>query len=239
MAADALTEGQKNEVEDVVRNLLTKKEPEIFIKAAQAIQDKQQAEVIQKSAKAVALNKGKIFNDPTSPVSGNPKGDIVVVEFYDYECGYCKMMQEPIRKLLAEDKNVTFIYKEFPVLGDNSVLAAKASLASFRQGLTKFLKYHEALLSLKEHLSGKGRSARDILLQTAKDAGLDVEKLKKDMDDEAVAKQIEANVTLGADIGARGTPSFVIGDQLYPGAMPYEGLKKAVDDARKDKKEKK
>lgn len=227
-APAALTDAQKAAVEEVVRNLLIKKEPDIIIKAAQEVQNRQEAETNAKSQEALTTYREKIYNDPNAPVAGNPKGNVTVVEFYDYQCGYCKISVEAIQKLLAEDKNVKLIYKEFPILGPNSVLAAKISLASIRQG--KFIKFHDALMSDKEHLSEEG------IFKIAKSVGLDVEKLKKDMADPAIEKMIKENQTLGSDIGAHGTPTFVIGDQVYPGAMQYDSLKKAVEDARAEAK---
>ncbi len=224
----SLTDAQKAQVEEVVRNLLTKKEPDLIIKAAQEMQARHESESAEKNQKAIKANKGKLFNDPNSFVGGNPKGDVTVVQFYDYQCGYCKMAKETVSKILETDKNVRFVFKEFPVLGPNSVQAAKASLASVKQG--KFIKFHDGLLSLKEHLSD------ETIFKVAKDTGLDVEKLKKDMADPALDKIIQENATLGSEIGAVGTPSYVIGDQLYPGALPLDQMKKAIEDVRKDLK---
>ena len=225
-AADAapFTDAQKAAIEDIVRNQLTKKEPDIIIKAAQEIQNRQETEAGAKNQQALAANRDKIFNDANAPVGGNPKGDVTVVEFYDYQCGYCKMTEEAVRKLLTEDKNVKFVYKEYPILGPNSVQASKASLASVRQG--KFAKFHDALMTTKDHLTD------DVIFKVAKSNGLDAEKLKKDMTDESIDKMIKANQALGNEIGAHGTPTFVIGDQVYPGALPYESLKKSVDELR-------
>jgi protein-disulfide isomerase len=224
-APASFSDTQKGAIEDVVRNLLTKKEPDIIIKAAQEVQNRQEAEAGVKNQQALAANKDKLYGDPNSPVGGNPKGDVAVVEFFDYQCGYCKITQEAINKLLAEDKNVKLIYKDFPILGQDSMMAAKASLASARQG--KYVKFHEALMGTKEHLT------EDLVMKAAKSVGLNVDKLKKDMEDESVARIIKANEDLGRQIGAHGTPTFVIGEDIYPGAVPYESLKKAVDEVRK------
>ena len=182
----------------------------------------------EKSQHAVADNHDKLFNDANAPVGGNAKGDVTVVEFFDYQCGYCKQTQEFILKLLDADKNVKIIFKEFPILGPNSVQAAKAALASVRQD--KYIKFHNALLATKDHLTD------DVIAKVAKDAGLDVEKMKKDMADPVIEAIVKANQDLGSEIGARGTPTFVIGDQVYPGALPYDQLKKTIDDARKNSK---
>jgi len=229
-AADAapLTDAQKKEVESIVRELLTKKEPEIIIKAAQLIQEKGEANAAAKGQEAVSKNKDKIFNDANAPVTGNPKGDITIVEFFDYSCGYCKMAQEHVSKLLAEDKNIRFVYKELPILGPKSQLAAQAALASVAQG--KYTKFHEALMGAKEALS------EESIMTIAKATGLDTDKLKKDMGNEKIQAMIKDNVELAGEIGAHGTPTFVIGEKVYGGAVPYEQMKEAVATARKNVK---
>jgi len=130
--------------------------------------------------------------------------------------------------VVGEDKKVKFVFKELPILGPNSVQASKAALASVKQG--KYQKFHETLMKTKERLSD------EVIFNAAKTSGLDVEKLKKDMADESIDKIIKANQALAKEVGAHGTPTFIINDQLYPGAMQYEQLKKAVEDARKNAK---
>lgn len=223
-AASVFNDAQKSAIEDVVRDYLTSKHPEVLMEAMKELQKRDQATAETKSKEAIANFKDKIFNDPNTPVGGNPKGDVVMVEFFDYQCGYCKMTEPAILKVLQEDKNVKFLYKDFPILGPMSVTAAKASLASVRQN--KYVKFHDALIGKKDHLS------EDMIYQTAKDVGMDVEKLKKDMADDSIGKLVDANLKLGGDIGVRGTPMFIIGSQVYPGALQYEQMKKAVDDAR-------
>lgn len=226
-AADtsALTDAQKTAVEAVVRELLTKKEPELVIKAAQSVQEKMEKESVVKSSESITKNREKLLNDPDTPVGGNPKGDITVVQFFDYMCGYCKMAQGHLAKLVAEDKNVRLVYKEFGILGPNSIEASKAALASAAQG--KYIAFHNALMSSKERLDSDG------IMKLAGTVGLDVEKLKKDMESDKVAKIIADTRTLAEAMGARGTPTFVIGEKLYPGALPYDQLKEAIAEARK------
>lgn len=230
-AADALaslTDAQKKEVEAVVRDLLTKKEPEIIMKAAQVIQDKAEADNAVKGQEAVSKNLAKIYNDPNSPVGGNPKGDVTVVEFFDYSCGYCKMAQENVAKVLADDKNVRFVYKELPILGPGSLIASQAALASVSQG--KYIKFHEALMTAKDMMS------EDNIMLIAKSVGLDTDKLKKDMANDKIEAMIKDNVSLAKDIGAHGTPTFVIGNKVYGGAIPADQIKAAIAEARKTAK---
>lgn len=223
-AGAAFTDGEKAAIEEVVRNLLVNKEPDIVMKAAQEIQRRQEAEATANTQKALSGSHDKLYNNAKDPVGGNPKGDIAVVEFFDYQCGYCKMAHEAVSKLIAEDKNVKIIYKEYPILGPGSQQAAKAALASVKQG--KYQKFHDALMTVKDRLSD------DVIFKAAQDAGLNVEKLKKDMADPALEAQVKETIALGQEVGARGTPTFVIADKLYPGAMPYDQLKKIVDEAR-------
>jgi protein-disulfide isomerase len=223
-AAKTFSDSEKAAIEDIIRDYLTTKHPEVLMEAMKELQRRDQASAETKSKEAVTNYKDKIFNDADTPVGGNPKGDVVMVEFFDFQCGYCKMSEESIRKILKDDKGVKFLYKDFPILGPMSVTAAKAAFAAAKQG--KYVKFHDALIDKKDHLS------EDMIYQTAKDSGLDVEKLKKDMADDGIAKLIDANLKLGNDIGVRGTPMFIIGNQIYPGALQYDQMKKAVDDAR-------
>jgi protein-disulfide isomerase len=223
-AAASFTDAQRAEIEAIIKDYLVNKHPEIMAQGLQNLQKTEQADADAKSKSAVTNAKDRIFNDPTSPVGGNPKGNVTVVEFYDYQCGYCKMSEEAVERLLKEDKNVKFIYKDFPILGAASVEAAKASLASMKQG--KFQAFHDALMGKKDHLGS------DLIYQTAKDVGLDVDKLKKDMAEAPINDTINANLKLGQDIGVRGTPMFIINDNVFPGALQYDQMKQAVADAR-------
>jgi protein-disulfide isomerase len=223
-AAEPLTDAQRAAVEDIIKDYLTKKNPEVLMEAMQELQKRQAAETETKNKNALSSDHDKLYADASSPVGGNPKGDVTVVEFFDYQCGYCKMSEPTVEKLLKEDKNVKFIYKDFPILGPVSTTAAKAALASVKQN--KYVAYHDALMGFKGHLTD------DDVYKVAKDVGLDVDKLKKDMEADDIAKIVEANVALGTDIGARGTPTFVIDTTIVPGAMEYPQLKKEVDDAR-------
>jgi protein-disulfide isomerase len=235
-AADAkdFSDAQKAAIEDVVKNYLTQKHPEIVMEAVQELQKRQQEVSQAKSEEAVTSQHDKIYNSATTPVGGNPKGDVTVVEFFDYQCPYCKMAHKVVQDLLKNDKNVKFIYEEYPILGPASTTAAKAALASVKQD--KYIKYHDALMDAP--FSHNQRPADDdaLVYKTAKDVGLDVEKLKKDMAEASNDKMIEDNINLGKEVGVNGTPMFIIGDKVYPGALQADALKKAVDDARAAKK---
>jgi protein-disulfide isomerase len=231
-AADAtasLPDDQKAAIEAVVRDLLTKKEPELVLKAAQAAQEKMEAESTSKAKQAILANKERLYNDPSAPVAGNPKGDAAVVAFLDYQCGYCKAVIPTLKKLVEQDKDLRIIYKEYPILGEGSTIAAKAALASVKQG--KYFKLHEALFTAKDHFANE-----DQILKLAKEVGIDVDRLKKDMADDSIDKIIAANRALGQLVGAHGTPTFIIGNDLVPGVLPLEQMKDKIAQARKESK---
>ena len=227
-ASGSLSDAQRAEVEGIIKEYLTNKHPEVMAQGLQTLQKREQETAEAKSKEEITAAKDKIFNDPSTPTAGNPKGNVTIVEFYDYQCGYCKMAEEVIDRILKEDKNVKFIFKDFPILGAVSAEASKASLASVKQG--KFLVFHQALMNKKEHLTS------ETIYQVAKEAGLDVEKLKKDMTDNALNDALNGNIKLGQDIGVRGTPLFIINENIFPGAIQYDQLKKAIGDARGESK---
>jgi protein-disulfide isomerase len=218
------SDSDKAAIEDIIRDYLTNKHPEVLMEAMKELQRRDQVTAESKAKEAVTTYKDKIFNDPNTPIGGNLKGDVTMVEFFDYQCGYCKMSEEAILKVLKDDGKVKFYYKEFPILGPMSVTATKAALAAVKQN--KYVKFHDALIGKKDHLT------EDMIYDTAKEVGLDVDKLKKDMASDEVSKIIDVNLKLGNDVGVRGTPMFIIGNQIYPGALQYDQIKKAVDDAR-------
>lgn len=221
-AAD-FTDKQKEQIEAVVRELLIKKDPEIVLNAAKEFQKKQDEENGKKAKEALGKNKDKLFG-ANDPIIGNPKGDVTIVEFFDYNCGYCKKALEPIKKLVEADKNIRFIMKEYPILAPSSTTAAKAALAANKQG--KYKEVHDALME------NKGALSDDSIVEMAVKAGADKEKLKKDMESAEIKTQLDEIRALGNEIGAHGTPTFVIGDKVIPGAMELDEMKKLVDEYR-------
>lgn len=224
---ETFSEEQKAAIQDIIKQYLSKDHPEVLMEGMKELQRRDQATAEVKSQEAIKTSKDKIFADPNTPVGGNPKGSVTVVEFFDYQCGYCKMTEASVQELLRDNKDVKFIYKDFPILGPMSTTAAKVALASRRQGNAKYIKFHDALMNVKEHLN------EDIIYKVASEVGLDVEKLKKDAADDEIAKITKANVDLGTEIGVRGTPMFIINDKVYPGALQPDQLKKAVEEAKK------
>jgi len=212
------------EIERIIRDYLLKN-PEIVIEAIEAY--KKKAEEADRVAVARVLKDQRetIRNDPSSPVGGNPKGDVTVVEFFDYRCGVCKRVHDTVAELVRTDGKIRHVYKEWPILGPQSVAAARAALAARNQG--KYILFHDALM---QH---RGRMGTDEIFGIAKRVGLDPDRLRKDMGSPEIDTILRRNYELAEALKINGTPSFVIGDELIPGAMDLNGLRSVVRKARK------
>jgi len=199
--------------------------PEVLVEAMQELERKQETQRDEVARKGVQANESELFRDPDSPVGGNPGGDVVVVEFNDYQCPYCKRAFQAMKSVLADDKNVKIIYKDLPILGEASRIAALAALASIKQGK------HSALHNTLMEFSGK--LDRDKILELAASVGIDRAQLEKDMEDPKLKQIIDRNMALASQLGVRGTPAFVVGKQFVPGAVDAATLKQLIADARK------
>mgnify|MGYP001950632292 CR=1 FL=1 len=181
--------------------------PEVLVEASQAYKSKQMSHMKDKANTYIAAHKKAFFSDKTNPIAGNKKGDVTLVEFFDYQCGHCKEMANTIHKLVKEDKNLRVVFKQLPIFKGGSIVAAKAALAAVKQH--HFVAFHEALLKAKKPLT------QENIMGIAKTAGLKVKQLKKDMGSDAIAKQIEANTPpIYAPIAVR------YFDDGQPGARP-------------------
>ena len=191
------------------------------LRLAQANAEKQKAADAQL---AVAQKQDQIFNNPADPVVGNVNGDVTVVEFFDYRCPYCKRVSDSLMTLVKDDPNVKVVYKEFPILGPESVVAARIALAAHRQG-----KYEQVHTAFMAH---KGSFEQSDLLELAASVGADPAKLAADMQDPAIQGQLQATESLAAALGITGTPGFLFGKKLIPGAVSLEDMKNFVAAAR-------
>lgn len=216
----AKAEMSKGDIELIVKEYLLNN-PEVILKS---VNDYQTKGVSEQQAQAVKANARKLYDDEKTPVAGNKDGDVRIVEFFDYNCGYCKRVVGDVNKLIREDENVKVIFKDYPILGPTSLTAAHWALASEKQG--KYLEYHTALL---EH---QGRIDDASLEAIAKDVGLDVEKLKADAESDEIQSHINDNMELAKSMNITGTPAFIIEDEVFPGAIPYEAMQDAVKKAR-------
>lgn len=198
--------------------------PELVLEALQALEARQ-ADAQAAAAVAVLTSERMLLDrDPNAPVLGNPDGDVTVVEFFDYNCPYCKRAMSEIDALLAEDGNVRLVMREWPILSEGSAFAARAALAARKQG--KYLEMHNALMGMR------GKVEADTVLRVAGEIGLDIGKLKADMQSPEIEEHIATSMRLAEALGFNGTPSFVIGDQLIPGFVEKAQLAEVVSAAR-------
>ncbi len=192
----------------------------------QNYQLRQQLAEQQAAAAAVAAHGDELKKDASSPVAGNPKGNVTIVEFFDYRCAYCKKVFPTVRELLKTDKNVRYVFKEFPILGPDSVTASRAALAVWSLAPDQYLDFHSALMNTHGGLSEVQ------VLGIAKKIGLDPEKVHKAMADPKITKTIEKNIALAQSLNIQGTPAFIVGDQLLPGAVELDHLRELVSAER-------
>ena len=217
-------EPDKSAIERIVRDYLLGN-PEVIEEAIGMLRAKREAEERRRVEAAIAENGEALRAHPMSPVSGNAGGDVTVVEFFDYRCGFCKRALPAIEALLEEDANVRVVWKEFPILGPVSGFAARAAMAADRQG--KYYPFHLALMKEPELTEGR-------VLAIAAEAGLDLERLRQDMEDPAIQAYLDETRALAQEIGISGTPAFVVGGKLVPGAVDAARLKELVAAARAD-----
>jgi protein-disulfide isomerase len=213
------------EIEKIVRDYLMR-EPEVIYEAIQELQKRQQAAEAARQQASIVERADEIVRSPEDPVAGNPSGDVTVVEFFDYHCGYCRRMVGDLRNLVDADAQVRFVFKELPVLGADSITAAKAALAASKLDHDKYYDFHVALMQSKD-------LSRDTVLQIAVANGYDGDAMAAEMDAPWVQARLDANHALAESLGINGTPSFVVGKTLIPGAVEIGRLAQLVQDERK------
>jgi len=194
--------------------------PEVIEQSLQGLLAKREAELKDHQKAALVTKQQELVHDPASPVSGNPKGEITLVEFYDYRCGFCKKAASAVTELQKEDRRVRVVYKDLPILGEPSELAAKAALASQAQG--KHQAFHEALLASHADMS------KESILKIAVKVGLDAKRLEADMANPKWQTVIDRNRALARELGISGTPGFIVGNELVPGWLDLNGLKELI-----------
>jgi protein-disulfide isomerase len=226
-SAQSFTDTQRGDIETIVRNYLLA-HPEVLEEAMAELSKRQAAADAVKHEASIASNADTIFNSPRGVMIGNKEGDVTFVEFFDYNCGYCKRAMSDMLDLMKTDSKLKVVLKEFPVLGQGSVEAAQVAVAVRMQDPTgkKYLDFHQKLLG------GRGQADKARALAAAKDLGLDMAKLEKDMASPEAKATIEENFKLAEDMGMNGTPSYVIGKQIVVGAVGLDGLKEKISQAR-------
>ena len=211
----------QQEIEKIVRDYLLR-EPEVLAEAFRRLQQRQSASAATRSKQAIHDHRQALFADQTSPVEGNAQGKVTIVEFFDYRCVHCRHVAPTIDQLVSSNAAVRVVYKNFPVLGEPSVLAARAAVAAQQQGA--WPKLHRAMLSFD------GDFTLESLLALGASVGLDSAKLKTDMMSPETDRALQANLTLAAALGLDATPSFVIGDRVIRGALSPEAFQALVNE---------
>jgi protein-disulfide isomerase len=203
--------------------------PEVIIESlqrAKANAERRQAVLIK--SKIMAFGKD-LVDDPNAPVLGNSEGDITLVEFFDYRCPFCRQVEPWLQTLINEDPGVRLVEKEFPILGPASVFAAHVALAAWKQG--KHTAFRLALMA-KEGNIDENNIHEDLVLQAAHSVGMDINRMNVDMKSPDVEGEIQGNMRIARSLGLTGTPAFIIGTELVPGATDLATLREMVDDAR-------
>ena len=222
----AMTPAERQAIEQVVREYL-RDNPEILVDAIRALRVKQEIAKRAEARRALAGNRQRLDSDPDSPVAGDARGDVTVVEFFDYRCTYCKRVFPSIMALLETDRRIRYVFKEFPILGPASDIAARAALAAWYMDQSAYLPLHRALMAAKGGLT-EGR-----IMRFAEDVGLDIAELRRTMKGSRVEAQLKANFELARALGINGTPAFVIGSEIVPGAADIASLRRLIAAARK------
>lgn len=198
--------------------------PGIIMEAVELLRQQEERAAAEAADEALTTGRALLEQDPNAPVLGNPDGDVTVIEFFDYNCPYCRRAGEQVKAALAADGNIRVVYREWPILGEASVVAARAALASRAQDA--YPEFHEALMT------AQGRLDADRVMAIADALGLDTDQLRADMEAPEVDAHIETSMQLASTLGFTGTPSFVIGDTLAPGLIQAEQILEAVEDVR-------
>ena len=221
-AQQAVEEPARPSIEQIVREYILQ-HPEVLIESIQPYKAREQTAQSEQSKAALSTSLSDLQQGPSSPMTGMA-GGLTIVEFFDYHCGYCKRAEGTIQKLLADHPDIRLVFKEFPILGPESMLAAKAGLAANQQG--GYLKFHQALMTLT------GPITINAITELAGAQGLDVSKLKADMESPEVQAILTRNHDLGHKVGVRSTPSFVIGSGLMAGAIDAATFERLIAQAK-------
>lgn len=216
------TDAQTKQIINIMEKHLEEK-PDLVMDALQRLEDNKREMEDELAHQSIAKNLDAMTSDE-QPSIGNAEADVTVIEFFDYNCGYCKRAVPDIQKVLESDDNVRFVFKEMPILGPSSKTTSQYALAAHKQD--KYFDYHVALM---EH---RGQKDEQALKDLGKELGLDVDQLEKDANSEAILEEIEESIALATNIGVRGTPAFIINGQLFRGYLGPQGLDREITKAR-------
>ncbi|HEY2532903.1 MAG TPA: DsbA family protein [Xanthobacteraceae bacterium] len=226
--AQTFSDDQRRQIEAIVKDYLLN-HPEVMQDVMVAIDKRQQEADAEKARTTIKANNATLFDSPHQVVLGNPQGSVQVVEFFDYNCAFCKRALPDMLSLLKTDPNLKFVLKEFPVLGPGSVEAARVAVAARMQDPSgkRYLEFHQKLLG------GRGPADKARALAVAKEVGFDMTRLEKDMSSDEVKTTIDEDMKLADALGVSGTPSYVVGDELVVGAVGLDALKEKINAADK------
>lgn len=224
-SSEGFSEEKQAEIETIIRSYLLEN-PEVLREVIEALHAKETVQQERVDRETIGELRSALDGGKPAFVGGNPDGDVTLIEFFDYTCGYCRGALADVERLVETDGNLRIVYKEFPVLGPVALYASLAAIASTNQG--KYLEFHSRLMGSKTKLN------EGLVLKIAEDIGLDIERLKRDMDSPETLALIEDNHKLAANLGISGTPNFVVGDRIVQGAKGYDYLRAAIEGARKD-----
>jgi len=226
--AQSFSADQREEIGKIIEDYLLT-HPEVMQDVMAELEKRQQSADAEKHRAAVVENKATLFSSPHQVVLGNPQGNVTMVEFFDYNCGFCKRAMTDMLDLIKTDNNLKFVLKEFPVLGEGSVEAARVAVAARMQDANgkKYIEFHQKLLG------SRGAADKMRALAVAKEVGFDMPRLERDMGSDEVKKTIEENMKLAEALGVNGTPSYVVGEEVVIGAVGLDTLREKISAERK------
>jgi len=222
-AEEPLTDAQRAAVEALIDQYI-QENPDRILDSVRKFREREEARIAAEQQSNLNDLKREIQFDPATPVAGNPDGAITVVEFFDYRCGYCKASLEMVMDLIRDDPEIRVVFKELPILSPESVRASQAALAAQRQG--RYLDLHYAMMS------SRGQFDDQQILDIAAEVGLDVAQLSADMEAPEIKAFIQNNLSLAGSLGIDGTPTFIVDDQIFRGAIDAATMRKAIAEAR-------
>lgn len=224
----SMTEAERKAFRDEVRAYLLEN-PEVLIEAMDVLQQRQDAAGLERDTQVIAANSARIFANPNDWVGGNLQGDITLVEFMDYRCGYCRKAYAEVDELIKSDGNIRFVVKEFPILGEASMMSAQFAIALKQlHGDEVYAKAHDALMTLR------GEPSAETLTRLAEDLGLEAKPILDRMNAPEVMAVIQDNYALAEQMDITGTPAFIMGDSVMRGYAPLDVMREFVSDMRAD-----
>lgn len=222
----SMSDGERDVFRSEIRAYLLDN-PEVLMEAIGVLEQKQAQAQASADDDLVAAHAAALFDDGFSWVGGNPDGDVVMVEFLDYRCGYCRKAHEEVEKLVSSDGDIKLIVKEFPILGDDSVMSSRFAIATrMVAGAEAYKQVHDALITLR------GGVTEATLRRVGKDAGVDVDAVMARMEDPEIQQELLANRTLAEALRVNGTPTFVVGNEILRGYLPLDAMQGVVEQVR-------